>query len=1023
MRKKLLLFAGLMFATSLLLKAQVSTYTFASSSGTYTEISGGRVLGSSTSDDEVFNNDTIGDDAPITNTGFPIGFNFTYNGNIYDKFAVNNNGWIILGTGSFPIESSTDDVIDATGPDGYVSAISAFCLDLQGQAGSKLSYSTIGVAPNRTLVVQWKGYREYNSTGQLFNFQIRLNETSNSVNVVYGPFTNNASYVVEVGLRGNTNADFNNRTTLSSWSATTAGTANTDSCVFSTSIFPPTGLTFTWSIPVPCTGTPTPGNTLSTTTLPCVGEDIILSLQNNTSGTGVTYQWQTSPDGISWTNAGTSDPVFITTQTDTTFYQCIVTCSGNNGTSTPIRVNMNPLCYCTSNATSSSYENIDGVVATGGINNMVSGATSYSDFTSMISTVAQNSVMTVTISTTGSWYAADSSFVFIDYNIDGDFADAGELVGKAGGSTSPHVIAFTIPPTSTTGTTRMRIKFGDTGSSPIMDNSPCQTAYSYGEVEDYGVTITAPATCPAPTAFTATANADSAVLTWTSTASLWQIEIGAPGFAHGSGTRTVVASNPYTIHSLADGCYDIYVRDICTPGDTSSWAGPAQICICSGTTSLPYSQYFDSPSFPPLCWDRIITDVSDPTVTWQWNATNNDAQVKYDAVNNQDEWLITPRFDLSTATNPMMKFSWNASKYWMVYPNDNYDMNIYARINGGSWTNIWNENMSDTATMVNFVWRDDSISLVAYSGEADVQFAFQYIGLDGASLDLDSVILYNSTTLVTDAKVTQSNLDECDTIGLFAPPISIVNIGNTVIASGETFNCSYRVNGSSWVTESFNLSSALNPLDTATFVFSTPYLFNSFATYNCSLVLSYTADQDISNDSANFTVTFHGYPVVNLGTDTTVCENTTITLNAGHPGASFDWWNGTSTQSATFDTADMPGVTNAIYWVDVNAFGCVSRDSITVTWNECLGVETNEEINFSILPNPSTGVFNLDFGGLTGKTSIVISDLMGKVAIAETIDLNGTERIQYDLSTFSKGIYNIKIVNGNNVSVRKIVKE
>jgi hypothetical protein len=82
--------------------ARVSTYGFVQSNGTYAEISGGTVLGNTTSDDQYFVSpaDPLGTAGATTGIGFPIGFNFTYNGIIFDRFAINNNGWISLGQSS-----------------------------------------------------------------------------------------------------------------------------------------------------------------------------------------------------------------------------------------------------------------------------------------------------------------------------------------------------------------------------------------------------------------------------------------------------------------------------------------------------------------------------------------------------------------------------------------------------------------------------------------------------------------------------------------------------------------------------------------------------------------------------------------------------------------------------------------------------------------------------------------------------------------------------------------------------------
>lgn len=83
-----------------------------------------------------------------------------------------------------------------------------------------------------------------------------------------------------------------------------------------------------------CT-TPAPGNTVSTSPTICNGDGVILSMQNSTAGTGVGYQWQSSLDGITYSNiVGATATTYSVTPTSVTYYQCVVTCY-NGPESTP----------------------------------------------------------------------------------------------------------------------------------------------------------------------------------------------------------------------------------------------------------------------------------------------------------------------------------------------------------------------------------------------------------------------------------------------------------------------------------------------------------------------------------------------------------------------------------------------------------------------------------------------------------------------------------------------------------------
>ena len=145
----------LMFALALLWQtsafAQVAflpLYQNGQVTGTYSEISGGVLLGTTTSDDEVFVDPTVpaGTFSGATGVGIPIGFDFTFNGVVYDRLAVNNNGWICLGSSTLtpsvntggssytPLSSTT-----AITPSALAAKIAGFARDLQGQTNSNSS--------------------------------------------------------------------------------------------------------------------------------------------------------------------------------------------------------------------------------------------------------------------------------------------------------------------------------------------------------------------------------------------------------------------------------------------------------------------------------------------------------------------------------------------------------------------------------------------------------------------------------------------------------------------------------------------------------------------------------------------------------------------------------------------------------------------------------------------------------------------------------------------------------------------
>lgn len=91
---------------------------------------------------------------------------------------------------------------------------------------------------------------------------------------------------------------------------------------------------YTTTVQVGCSGTPPLGTVVSSTLSACINSAINLSLTGIVGSTlGLTYQWESSTDGINFTPIpGATNPNFITQITQNTFYRCVITCS-NSGLS------------------------------------------------------------------------------------------------------------------------------------------------------------------------------------------------------------------------------------------------------------------------------------------------------------------------------------------------------------------------------------------------------------------------------------------------------------------------------------------------------------------------------------------------------------------------------------------------------------------------------------------------------------------------------------------------------------------
>ncbi len=115
--------------------------------------------------------------------------------------------------------------------------------------------ATTGVAPNRVFTVQWTGRKRYNIAADDMDFQVKLYETTYVIEVIYNTVVTGTAAasgtndLAQTGLKGSTNTDFNNRSTTSNWSSTTAGGNNTASCTLSATVKPSAGQLYRWTPP------------------------------------------------------------------------------------------------------------------------------------------------------------------------------------------------------------------------------------------------------------------------------------------------------------------------------------------------------------------------------------------------------------------------------------------------------------------------------------------------------------------------------------------------------------------------------------------------------------------------------------------------------------------------------------------------------------------------------------------------------------------------------------------------------
>lgn len=258
-----------------------------------------------------------------------------------------------------------------------------------------------------------------------------------------------------------------------------------------------------------CAGAPSASTTVASQSQVCTTSPVNLSLGTSYANFGgITYQWQSSADGVAFTNvsSGGTSATYSAIQTSATWYRAVVTCteSTQSTTSTPVQVGTTGApCYCNVEF-SDDIEPIT-LVNFAGINNtssaIVNGTPGLQDFTALTPgqvVIGQTYPITVKGNTAGNF---DTHYMlYIDFNHNGELDDTGESfqIGIITNSTGTDALQATaniaIPSTAMTGQTRMRVLklFTDYAVDP------CSSAIGlgYGQAEDYTLNISCGTVAP-----------------------------------------------------------------------------------------------------------------------------------------------------------------------------------------------------------------------------------------------------------------------------------------------------------------------------------------------------------------------------------------------------------------------------------------------------------------------------------------------------------------------------------------------
>lgn len=657
--------------------------------------------------------------------------------------------------------------------------------------------------------------------------------------------------------------------------------------------------------------------------------------------------------------------------------------------------------------------------------------------------------------------------IWIDLNQDGFFT-AAEFMGGSGPALSSNG-TFTIPYTAVPGPTRLRLR--DAYYTTPTSNDAC-TMFSYGETEDYDITIIAPTPCSGtPTAFSAVATPTSAVcpggagilgLSGTYTVGgiqyQWQsstVSVSGPWTSIPSGTNAVYNSSTLNVTTY-------YQAIITCTNSNASITTSANALNISGTTTntVPYYEGFEGVTFqnqlPNCSWAMSSPSLACKTYTaaqmqnrvprtgskfasfYQSPAGTNyfytngiwlDAGVTYSTA----LWYTTEYYGYTNWSDLSIMLGTSQSTTGLV---------TLASTNGPAVSSSY-KSLSNTFTVAS-----SGLYYVAIKGSTSGGSA-QYLSWD----DLSITIPCSLNNVAINLSTNSSTICQGNPITITASGASSYtwNTGATTATITETpnSNVTYMVTGTNTMTGCFSTVSqniTVNPSpNVSIFTGNSNVCKGSSTNLNAYGATSYQWSSGGSNNPTTVTPSVTtSYTVIGLNSygcsGTAVQQISVVALPVITPAATANGNNLCVGESVTLSatgannynwvsnnilvfapTAVVSPNSTTSYTVNgTDANGCTGSANITLNVNACTGLANNGAVaGFNVYPNPNEGTFTVETANTSVKT-IEVMDVTGRLIQSNT---SSDQKVNFNLSGLANGIYYVKLVSDNTSEVVKIVKQ
>ncbi|MBK9794007.1 MAG: T9SS type A sorting domain-containing protein [Sphingobacteriales bacterium] len=414
----------------------------------------------------------------------------------------------------------------------------------------------------------------------------------------------------------------------------------------------------------------------------------------------------------------------------------------------------------------------------------------------------------------------------------------------------------------------------------------------------------------------------------------WTFQGGTPATVSGT---NLAAKNPSGIVFNTPGLHDVTLVATNARG-SSSITLQVNVPIV-GTGTLPFSESFEGPNFPPLGWD-LVNRNGNPAIKWDimsgYSAYGIGNQcMRFDNTSLdgrfQKDDIMTPKLDFTGITQAKLKFDVSHAPYYGPITTGGPDVNLWDTLevlitdNCQTTTQrLYRKGDSILATVMpgqgdEFYpaanqWRTDSVAIpAAYLNKPNVQIIFRNYGDYGHTIYIDNVnISVPNTTPTATASFTASD---------------------TTVCAGGSLTFTNTSTASTGIPDSVRWTIAGGVPGTSTSTTTVAPTFSTPGTYIISLVAYKSGN---ASAAATKSIRVKALPIVQVNSPA-ICSGTTASLLAS--GATTYSWSPNIGSIAAVTTPAL--TTTTTYTVTGTTQGCTGTAVSTVTVNATPNVAVN----------------------------------------------------------------------------------